>query len=594
MKRHFLFIIFLLAVAISFINGCIGNSKNADPAIAIKSYYNKNIDSVIMTLDDLKMSLSKKTTINKLQENFLQSRLYYKKVESIAEYYFQGLTKRINGAALPDVKTEDGVVWDPQGFQVLEQLLFSQPEDNFNQEVEKVVDALITDLKYTVSNIEVTTIAPTHIEEMLQHQLIRIAAMGITGFDTPLSFNALPECASALQGIADVQNIYHPESGSHFLDEQIIYLQAHNDFDNFDRLHFITVHLMPASDYLSGISSSKLTRNLPFSGGFSSLMRGKNFNPDFFSNYAIAGTNSTKIELGKKLFYDNILSTGNLISCGSCHQQDKYFTDGKPKASNFIHSGSLSRNTPTLLYAGFQNNQFYDSRSVSLEDQVNEVMLNKNEFNSSHAYTKGKLLNDKEYKALFAKAFGVEDSISSFFIRNAISAYVRSLSTFSSPFDYYINGNKNALSAEQIKGFNLFAGKAKCATCHFIPLFNGTVPPWYNKSESEIIGVPSKAVWVNASIDSDSGRYKINPFPELLYAFKTPTVRNSEKTGPYMHNGVYKSLDEVVEFYHKGGGVGLGINLPFQTLPFDSLQLSVADKKAIVAFMQSLTDNKIN
>jgi cytochrome c peroxidase len=91
-------------------------------------------------------------------------------------------------------------------------------------------------------------------------------------------------------------------------------------------------------------------------------------------------------------------------------------------------------------------------------------------------------------------------------------------------------------------------------------------------------------------IDPDSGRYLINPIAELAFAFKTPTIRNIEKTGPYMHNGVYTSLDDVVEFYHRGGGVGLGIDLPFQTLPFDSLILSKTDKKAIVAFMRSLTD----
>jgi cytochrome c peroxidase len=122
-------------------------------------------------------------------------------------------------------------------------------------------------------------------------------------------------------------------------------------------------------------------------------------------------------------------------------------------------------------------------------------------------------------------------------------------------------------------------------------LFNGNIPPWFTKSESEIIGVPSKAVWKNASIDPDSGRYKINRMEELLFAFKTPTIRNIEKTAPYMHNGVYKTLDEVVEFYHKGGGVGIGINLPFQSLPFDSLSLNQNEKKAIVSFMKSLTDN---
>jgi cytochrome c peroxidase len=155
-----------------------------------------------------------------------------------------------------------------------------------------------------------------------------------------------------------------------------------------------------------------------------------------------------------------------------------------------------------------------------------------------------------------------------------------------------MQGDTSALQKQQQQGFNLFAGKAKCATCHFIPLFNGNIPPWLTKSESEVIGVPEKPVWVNAKIDPDSGRFVINKLEPLLYAFKTPTVRNVANTGPYMHNGVYKTLDEVVEFYHRGGGVGIGISLPNQSLPFDSLILSSAEKQALVAFMQSLTDEK--
>ncbi len=157
-----------------------------------------------------------------------------------------------------------------------------------------------------------------------------------------------------------------------------------------------------------------------------------------------------------------------------------------------------------------------------------------------------------------------------------------------------MNGNKQKLTTEEINGFNLFAGKAKCATCHFIPFFNGTIPPWYNKTESEIIGVPTFVAWKNAKLDNDLGRYNLNKLEELKYAFKTPTVRNVEKTAPYMHNGSFKNLVDVVEFYHKGGGVGIGIALPFQSLPFDSLILNSTEKKSIVAFMKTLTDKKLD
>jgi cytochrome c peroxidase len=136
----------------------------------------------------------------------------------------------------------------------------------------------------------------------------------------------------------------------------------------------------------------------------------------------------------------------------------------------------------------------------------------------------------------------------------------------------------------------LFAGKAKCATCHFIPVFNGTIPPWYNKTESEIIGVPVSPVTRNAVIDPDPGRYAIHRLDELAFAFKTPTVRNAALTAPYMHNGAYQTLEEVIAFYHLGGGSGIGIDLPGQSLPFDNLQLSTPEKKALIAFIHALTD----
>ncbi len=584
------FILSFVVLSQLIINGC--NTKaNNNIDVSIKEYYRLQVDSTIANLDVLIKSAANKTPTAGLQKDFLKSRLSYKKIEAIAEYYFQGLTRRINGPALPDVKTEDGVVWPPHGFQVIEQLLFSNYHDSLVPILTQEINLLKTDLQFTVSNLKEQTITLDHLDELIQHQLIRIAAMGITGFDTPLSQYALPETISSIDGLKIILQKQAPQKQFNFINA-INYLKENKDFESFNRMAFLTDYLMPLSDSIADNNTKDTLANKPFTGGLSALLKGKNFNANFFTNYSIAATNPAKVALGKKLFYDAILSNTLKVSCASCHKPEMYFTDGKEKAENFIHGGKLSRNTPTILYAGFQNNQFYDLRSVSLEDQINEVMNNKEEFNLKSRQATKKLLDNNEYRELFAASFGVKDSISSFFIRNAVAAYVRSLSSFSSSFDEYINGNKAALSPQQITGFNLFAGKAKCATCHFIPLFNGTIPPWYNKTESEIIGVPKQALWNNATIDDDSGRYRINQFAELLYAFKTPTIRNADKTAPYMHNGVYKTLDEVVEFYHKGGGVGLGINLPCQTLPFDSLVLQVNEKQALVAFMKGLTDKQ--
>ena len=133
-------------------------------------------------------------------------------------------------------------------------------------------------------------------------------------------------------------------------------------------------------------------------------------------------------------------------------------------------------------------------------------------------------------------------------------------------------------------------GKAACATCHFPPAFNGTVPPKYMETEFENLGVPKNADFDHPILDDDPGQFHPYMVEEKRNFFKTSTVRNVALTGPYMHNGVYESLEEVVQFYNVGGGQGMGLEVPYQTLPPDSLHLTDKEQKALVAFMQSLTD----
>ena len=211
---------------------------------------------------------------------------------------------------------------------------------------------------------------------------------------------------------------------------------------------------------------------------------------------------------------------------------------------------------------------------------------------SSLAEAVKKLRAVPEYRKLFAEAFaGSPDSvISPYAVQKAITEYEKTLVSFDSRFDRYLRGDELAMNEREINGYNLFEGKALCGSCHFMPLFNGTAPPFFSDSEFEVIGVPASPD--NRTLDPDSGRYRFTKIPEQLHAFKTPTVRNIEITAPYMHNGVYSSLEEVVEFYHKGGGAGLGLPVPNQTLPFDSLQLNPQEKADIILFMKSLTDPK--
>jgi len=153
-----------------------------------------------------------------------------------------------------------------------------------------------------------------------------------------------------------------------------------------------------------------------------------------------------------------------------------------------------------------------------------------------------------------------------------------------------VRGDETKLTKAEKKGFNLFSGKAKCATCHFIPLFNGVVPPFYANTESEVIGVPKTKNKNPAELDDDLGKYLFIQSEIYKHSFKTPTLRNIELTAPYMHNGVFETLEEVMEFYNNGGGKGLHIAPKYQTLPFDKLNLSKKEIKDIISFMKTLTD----
>ena len=154
-----------------------------------------------------------------------------------------------------------------------------------------------------------------------------------------------------------------------------------------------------------------------------------------------------------------------------------------------------------------------------------------------------------------------------------------------------MRGNGSAMTETEIEGFNLFTGKAKCGTCHFTPLFNGNNPPTFNKTDAEVIGVPANKDTVHPFLDTDNGKYGLYKIEIHKNAFKTPTLRNIAITAPYMHNGVYTTLEEVIDFYDKGGGTGLGLHVLNQTLPGEKLNLLHSEKKALVAFMNTLTDN---
>lgn len=589
----------ILSFVIASLFSCVDKKyQNLEKKLQIT--ISTKIDTLVTGLTEIENAKDK----NGLIQKFKITRKQYKKIEPFVEYYFQGFSRRINGPALPEIKIDDNIVNDATGFQVIEEIIFSDDIDLI--ELKKQTRILKTDLKFIQQNFKDLPVQNHHFYELIQHQIIRVAAQGITGFDSPVAFNSINEAKNTIEGIEEFYILFC-QTNNQEINSEIIklakeakkYIDNNNDFNTFNRLEFIKQHLMPLSvafekEFKTVIEKTpNFTENKVFYGQLSDLMQGKKLNPDAFSPFAESKSTPEKTALGKLLFNDNSISRSNQMSCATCHNAEKAFADGKKLSTKNIHENSFNRNSPTVLYSAFQKSFFYDMRSQDLENQIESVMKNPAEFNLSPNEIKEKVASNKNLVALFKKAYPDKKEITTYEIRNAIASYVRSLMPFNAKIDRYF-AEKATLTASETNGFNLFAGKAKCATCHFIPLYNGTVPPWYNNSESEVIGVPKSNVWKNAVVDGDVGRYKLNQLEPLKYSFKTPTVRNSEKTAPYMHNGVYTTLEEVIKFYELGGGNGIGMNLEYQTLPFDNLKLSKKEKEDIISFIKTLTDESDN
>lgn len=294
---------------------------------------------------------------------------------------------------------------------------------------------------------------------------------------------------------------------------------------------------------------------------------------------------------GKLLFYDPILSGNNQRSCASCHKSEQFFTDTAVQtALQYDSTLRLPRNTPSLVNVVFNHLLMLDGKHLTLQDQARAVSTNPVEMGSTADELVRKVMQVPAYRNAFRKwmKYTPEEKQPGFeHIVSAITLWYSGFSTALSPFDEAMMG-KRELPASAISGFNLFMGKAQCGTCHFVPLFSGVKPP-YTGSEFEIVGVPADTGYQKLS--DDKGRFTLFPHPETLHAFRTPTLRNVFYTAPYMHNGVFRTLDEVIHFYDIGGGAGKGLTVPGQTLSESPLQLTQQEKEDLKAFLSSLTES---
>jgi cytochrome c peroxidase len=595
--------IFLILMTLVTWLACM-NEQQASKPKQVQEYYLKQIAATDILVEQLSTKIDENASEAELQQLFKRARLAYKKAEFLAEYYNPLTAKSINGAPIPAMDDNDQHKIDqPEGFQVIEPFLFPKFQISQKEDLLKQVGILKSNFSRLKVVAEQQELANPQIFDALRIETFRVITLGISGFDAPIAQNSMNEAASALSSIKDVLEFYKVGSADRnkdiltksqtLLQKGIDNLNSSKDFNSFDRLFFIVSY---GNKISAGLLSCGKALKIEQPKDLRALRADANslFDKDAFDvNYYTANyeahITAEKAELGKQLFYDPILSGSGTRSCGSCHKPEMAFTDGLIKSDALDGKSKIRRNTPTLLNAGFQPSLFYDNRVSYLEDQATDVINNKDEMHGSLPAAVSKLKQDKAYYALFKKAFPrSEEPVNDFNIRNALGSYIRTLVSLNSPFDQYVRGDKEKLKKEQINGFNLYMGKAKCGTCHFTPLFNGTVPPDFRNIETEVIGVPESAK--SKKIDNDLGKYDLRKLDLYKYAFRTPTVRNISRTAPYMHNGVYGTLEEVLDFYNEGGGAGLAMDIPNQTLPFDKLNLSKKEIQDIIAFLKTLDD----
>jgi cytochrome c peroxidase len=588
---------YLLAASVGLLAACQPAEKKTDPVQAVQHYLVLQTDTLDQRFQQLQQRVEAHAPAAELQQSFEQARDRYKNIEPLVELYFPVFADAVNGPAIDEQEPhEGGKVTFATGFQVIEEYIYPTVDTSAQAELvkeTKFLAGMIGRLRQLISNNQMTD---QHIFQAMRLEVLRIMALGVSGFDSPVALRSLPESVAALQGIEHIVNCFEQQAPATEVKANLAraytFLQQDVGFNDFDRATFFADIMTPLSKSLYAYQRTLGIANRPL---ISALDMSKDnffekdiFTADYFSNPDNRQPQPEAARLGKMLFFDPILSGNNMRSCASCHQPNRAFTDGRAKSLAFEGKGEVSRNAPTLINALYQRMLFYDLRTMFLEDQAADVMANATEMHGDIDEAVIKISKSEEYQALFKKAYN--KPVTNRTIQLALAAYIRSLSSMNSGFDRYMRGEKNAMTQEAVAGFKVFMGKAKCATCHFMPLFNGTVPALYTKSESEVLGVPAKPDTAHAKVDADLGKFNTYHDDLNKNAFKTPTIRNAGLTGPYMHNGVYTSLEQVIDFYNRGGGAGIGIDLPNQTLPADKLELTAREQKNIIAFIHSLTD----
>ena len=324
-----------------------------------------------------------------------------------------------------------------------------------------------------------------------------------------------------------------------------------------------------------------------------------------------------KIALGKKLFEDKRFSSTGEVSCATCHDAAKAFTDSPLSVSEGIRKLTGTRNAPTVINAAYFEKVFWDGRSPSLEDQALHPFVNPVEMGlKDHEPILAVVRDDPAYARAFQSVFGKSGkAVTMAEVTGAIAAFERTIISGDSPFDrYYFRGEENALTPAQKRGFQVFVNEGRCVSCHVVEQTQAVftdnrfhnVGVGINAIQSEVPALATefiKARIAASEVDvkvltdkrtSELGRLAVTRSFDDIGSFKTPTLRNVALTAPYMHDGSLKTLKLVVEHYNNGG-----ITTPkerindFVSGGIRPLKLTPAEINDLVVFLDALTSPEV-
>lgn len=588
------------------------------PLPVYQNYYNQKVSTLRRSLQHVitaaeRADLKDSATKSRLRLEIHAARKELKQVDFWFRYLEPLAYKKINSPLPVEWETEVFEKFEPpyrrEGAGLTLAELYLDEDQPSSQHLSGLLrQALQATETYQADSVTTSLNDYHHLFFCNRLYLLNLAAIYTTGFECPTTDSVVSELLTMMRSVGDLYAAFNktfpdkslPKDYLTRYNQAITYVQNQpKTYDAFDHFTFIRDYVNPLFlhnqqliNQYKAVSRSMLDyalnkKEIPiFSKG---LYNGQNAK-GIFLRVTDSNVLADIDKLGKLLFYDPILSGNNERSCASCHKPTSFFTDTAVRtALQFNRGGNLTRNAPTLINAAYNHLAMVDGKHYTLQNQARAVMLNELEMGSKEDEIVDKVMSCPKYETGFKRLLKytpTEKRVTIEHISSALTFYYHKFSRYESPFDSAMNQTAG-IEGDVRAGFNLFMSKAQCATCHFPPQFNGVKPP-YIGSEFEVIGVPADPMF--SRLSEDKGRYLVNPADETMNAFRTGAIRNAAKTHPYMHNGVFQTLEEVIDFYDAGGGAGRGLHVPNQTLPTDSLRLSPDEKRQLIAFIKSLNE----